>query len=165
MLDYSVAMLGNPQHEDDPKKAYAFLQTRGTLTIDEIADHLVAHGCNYDRADIIAILTKLVSCSKELLLDGYRINLGDMGLLHLACKSKGAVSLREFTRENIISINVKFKPSKQFENLLGGVSLHKVPSKKIVAAALEAQLNGETSADWSDVEDGDDSDGGEAPEP
>jgi len=156
MLDYSVAMLRNPLHEDDPKKAYAFLQTRGTLTIDEIADHMVKHGCSYDRADIVAILTKLVGCSKELLLDSYRLSLGDLGQLYLSCKSRGAIGLKEFSIDNITSINVNFAPSKQFENMISNVSMHKVPSRKAVAAALEAQLNGLTVADWSDDEEEDD---------
>lgn len=154
MLDYSVAMLGNPLHEDDPKKAYAFLQTRGTLSIDEIADHMVKHGCTYDRADIVAIITKLVNCSKELLLDSYRISLGDLGQLFLSCKSTGADTLKEFTTSNITSIKVNFAPSKQFENMVASVLLHKVPSRKAVAAALEAQLNGLTVADWSADVDG-----------
>ena len=38
MLDYSVAMLANPAHEGDPKKAYAYLQSRGTLSIDELTE-------------------------------------------------------------------------------------------------------------------------------
>ena len=153
MLDYSVALLANPVHEGDPKKAYAFLQSRGTLAIDEIADHMVAHGCNYDRGDIIAILIKLVGCSKELMLDGYRIRLGDLGLLFLSCKSTGAVSLKDFTRANIQSINVNFTPSKQFEGLLNSASLHKVPSRRAAQAALEAQLEGLTTADWTPTDD------------
>ena len=157
MLDYSVALLVNPAHEGDPKKAYAFLQSRGTLAIDEIADHMVAYGCSYDRGDIIAILVKLVSCSKELMLDGYRIELGDLGKLFLSCQSEGAPSKEKFTRANIKCINVNFSSSKQFDDLLQHVSLHKAPTRKAVAAALEAELQGLTTADWSaDPEDGDD---------
>ena len=163
MLDYSVALLANPMHEGDPKKAYAFLQSRGTLAIDEIADHMVSHGCSYDRGDIIAILIKLVSCSKELMLDGYRIRLGDLGLLYLSCKSTGAVSLKDFTRANIQSINVNFSPSKQFEGLLNSASLHKVPSRRAAQAALEAQLEGLTTADWTPT--GDEGEEEEEPEP
>lgn len=67
MLDYSVALLANPMKPEEPKKAYAYLQKRSTLNIDEIADHMVSHGCQYDRGDIIAIIIKLVSCTKELM--------------------------------------------------------------------------------------------------
>jgi len=166
MIDYALAMMGNPQHEDDPKKAYAFLQSRGTLTIDEIADHMVSHGSNYDRGDIIAVITKLVGCVKELMLDGYRVQLGDLGGLYLTCRSEGADSLTEFTRANIKSINVQFSASKLFADMAQKVSLHKVPTRRAVAAALEAQLKGETSADWSiDSEEGSGGGGGSEPEP
>ncbi|MBR1800813.1 MAG: DNA-binding protein [Bacteroidaceae bacterium] len=164
MLDYSVAMLGNPQHEEDPKKAFAFLQTRGMLSISEMADHMVKHGCNYDRADIVAIITKLVSCAKELMLDSYRIQLGDLGQFFLSCKSKGAVSLKEFTENNIQEIRVNFTPSRQFENLRAEVSLHKVPSRKAAAAVLAAQLEGQTTADWTPKpEDGEGGEGNDEP--
>ena len=165
MLDYSVAMLGNPLHEDDPKKAYAFLQTRGTLEIGEIADHMVAHGCNYDRGDIVAIVTKLCGCVRELLLDGYRVSLGDLGRMFLSCKSEGADTLKEFTVSNIKSISVRLVPSDIFEGMLSGVTLHKVPSKRAVAATLAAQLEGQTSADWSDDEEPGSGGGGAEPEP
>ena len=147
MIDYAVAMLSNIRTGE--KKAYAFLQSRGTLSIDEIADHLVSHGCNYDRGDVIAIITKLVNCSKELMLDGYRIELGDLGKLYLTCQSEGAVSKEKFTRANIKSINVKFSASKLYDDLLQRVSLHKAPTRKAAAAALEAELSGLTTADWS----------------
>ena len=152
MIDYAVAMLKNPAHPDEPKKAYAFLQSRSTLTIDELADHMVSHGCNYDRGDIIAILVKLVGCSKELMLDGYRIQLGDLGKLYLTCKSDGVAEKEKFTRANIKSIDVNFLSSKQFLDMIQKVSLHKVPTRKAVAAALEAELAGHTSADWSATE-------------
>ena len=144
----------NPLKKDEPAKAYAFLQSRDTLTIDEIADHMVAHGCSYDRGDIIAILVKLVGCSKELMLDGYRIQLGDLGKFYLTCQSRGASSLELFTTENIKAINVNFSASKQFADLLQRVSLHRVPTRKAVAATLQAQTEGQTSAEWGDEEEG-----------
>ena len=149
MIDYAVTMLKNPARPEEAPKAYAFLQSRSTLSIDEIADHMVSHGCNYDRGDIIAIIVKLVGCSKELMLDGYRIQLGDLGKLYLTCQSEGAIDKEKFTRANIKAINVNFSSSKQFADLVQKVSLHKVPTRKAVAAALEAELAGQTSADWS----------------
>ena len=149
MIDYAVAMLKNPAHPEEPQKAYAFLQSRATLTIEEIADHMVSHGCNYDRGDIIAILIKLVSCSKELMLDGYRIELGDLGKLFLSCQSEGAPSKEKFTRVNYL-------PGKSFENLRRDAEFEKTTTRKAQAAALKAENEGLTNANWSDEEeDGD----------
>ncbi len=155
MLDYSVSMLKNPAHPEEPQKAYAYLQSRGTLSIDEIADHMVSHGCQYDRGDIIAIIIKLVNCTKELMQDGYIVQLGDLGNLRLTCKSEGALTLRAFTRDNIKEINVRFRPSKQWENIIGRVSLHKVLPRRVTDAAMEAILDGATSVDWGSEGDGD----------
>ena len=83
------------------------------------------------------------------MLDGYRIELGDLGKLYLTCQSEGAVSKEKFTRANIKSINVKFSASKLYDDLLQRVSLHKAPTRKAAAAALEAELSGLTTADWS----------------
>lgn len=150
MIDYAVVLMSNPMRPEDARKAYAFLQSRGTLTIEDIADHMVSHGCNYDRGDIVAILVKLVSCSKELMLDGYRLQLGDLGNLYLTVRSEGAESKEKFTRANIKAVNVNFSASKQYDDLIQHVSLHKVPTRKAVAAALAAELAGQTSADWSE---------------
>ena len=149
MIDYAVVLLANPQKPDEAKKAYAFLQSRGTLRINDLADHMVSHGCNYDRGDIIAILVKLVSCSKELMLDGYRIELGDLGKLYLTVQSNGAKTKDEFTRANIKAVNVNFSASNLYNDLIQKVSLHKVPTRKAVAAALQAELEGKTQADWT----------------
>ena len=151
MIDYALALMANPMKPEEGKKAYAFLQSRGTLSVDEIADHMVSHGCNYDRGDIIAVIAKLVSCSKELMLDGYRIQLGDLGKLYLTVQSDGAESKEKFTRANIRSINVNFSASKLYSDLIQKVSLHRVPTRKAVAATLEAELSGQTSADWTPV--------------
>ncbi len=152
MIDYGVTLMRNPAHDDEPKRAYAFLQSRGTLNINEIADHMVSHGCQYDRGDISAIITKLVSCTKELLLDGYRISLGDLGRFYLTCSSLGAASLSEFSRANIQSIKVNFGASKQFADIVQRASLHKVPTRRAANATLEAQTEGKTTADWTPVE-------------
>lgn len=165
MLDYSVAMLGNPNNAEEPKKAYAYLQSRSQFGIDEIADHMVSHGCNYDRADIVAIIMKLVSCTRELLSDGYRIQLGDLGSFHLTCNSEGAESLRAFSRSNIKSINVRFKPSGRFTLELGNISLHKVPTRAFAAAALELQLSGKTVEDLGLEPEEDNTDPGTSPQP
>lgn len=36
-IQYSIAMMGNPKHEDAPKKDYAVLQQTGNIGIGELA--------------------------------------------------------------------------------------------------------------------------------
>ena len=80
-INYSIAMLGNPIDEDAPKKAYAKSQYTNILTLDKFAGHIASHGSKYNRADIYAVLMQTVDCMREMLLEGKRIEMGDLGNL------------------------------------------------------------------------------------
>lgn len=79
-INYSIAMLGNPIDEDAPKKAYAKSQYTNILTLDKFAGHIASHGSKYNRADIYAVLMQTVDCMREMLLEGKRIEMGDLGV-------------------------------------------------------------------------------------
>lgn len=144
-IDYSIAKLRNPMNENDPAKWYAFLQYRGTLDIKGIAEHIASHGCVYDKADIQAILTKLVDCAKELMLEGYRLQQGDLGKMFLTCSSNGASTSEDFTSQNIRALNVHFQSSEEFEDLLRKAVFNNVASRKGQEAVKAAEKAEETT--------------------
>ena len=125
-IQYSVSLMGNPGHEDDPKKAYGTIQ----LTI-------------------IGILTELSSCIRELLLQGYKIDLGDLGTLTPTIKTKGAVDLKSFTAQNILDLRVNFSKGGALLNLRRDAEFEQTVTRAAQAAALEAQKEGQTCADWT----------------
>ena len=79
MINCSIVMRPNPLKKEEPKKAYACVQTSKKMNINQFAEHISSHGCVYSRADIAAILTMAVDCMRENLLDGVLIKLGDLG--------------------------------------------------------------------------------------
>lgn len=88
-INYSIAMLGNPIDEDAPKKAYAKSQYTNILTLDKFAGHIASHGSKYNRADIYAVLMQTVDCMREMLLEGKRIEMGDLGVFSISIQSRG----------------------------------------------------------------------------
>lgn len=86
-INYSIAMLGNPIDEDAPKKAYAKSQYTNILTLDKFAGHIASHGSKYNRADIYAVLMQTVDCMREMLLEGKRIEMGDLGVFSISIQS------------------------------------------------------------------------------
>ena len=72
-IQYSVTMLPNPLHENDPKKAYGNIQLTGVVDIDELAEHISEHNSVYSQGTIVGILTELSVCMRELILQGYKI--------------------------------------------------------------------------------------------
>ena len=148
-LDYSIASMRNPAHPEEPSKWYAFLQYRGTLDIKEIASHIASHGCVYDKADIAAIITKLVDCTKELMLEGYRLQLGDLGKLFLTCSSAGTPTAEAFTSDSIRALNVNFQASDEFEDILRKAVFNNVASRRGQEAVKAAEKAGETTVNLS----------------
>ena len=165
-IQYSVFLQGNPLHEDDPKKAYANIQLTGALDINELADHINSHNSVFSKGVIIGVLTELSGCMRELLLQGYSIQLGEIGRFTPSIKSNPTDTLKEFTAENIIDLRVNFVGGTALRQLRGNAEFEQTTSRAAQVAALRAAKNGETTADWTTTEGGSGSGGGgSAPEP
>ena len=73
-VKYSTAALQNPMRPDEDKKFYAVLQTTGTITTDELIEHISEHGSNFSEGTIAGVLRDIVSCVQ----DGERLLTGSM---------------------------------------------------------------------------------------
>lgn len=121
MIRYSLVYRKNPLKKDAPLKAHATAQAKKVLRIEDVAAHIVMHGSVYDRSVIEGVTMKVADCLRELLLEGYQVELGDLGKFELALKCKGADSADEFTPEkNITDVNVRWRPSNMFKSLRQG---------------------------------------------
>ena len=161
-IQYSVAMRPNPMHEGDPKKAYATLQLTGQVSLADLAQHISEHNSVFSKGTTVGILTELSSCIRELLLQGYSIDLGDLGRLTPSITSTGATTLKDFTADNIQRVNVKFTNGRALLKLREDAEFEQTTSRAAQAAALKAAKDGLTTADWTPQEDGE---GGEEEEP
>lgn len=166
-IQYSVAMQPNPQKPDEAKKAYANLQLTGIVDINELAEHIADHNTVFSKGTIVGILTELSVCMRELILQGYKIHLGDIGTFAPSISSQGAKTKDEFTASNIKEMSINFNIGKAFDNLRRDAEFEKTSTRKAQAAALKAENEGKTSADWTSEPEGDgsESDGGDTTEP
>ena len=147
-------MRANGMNENDPKRAYASLQLTGKVTLNELAEHMAAHNTVFSRGTIVGILTEMTACSRELLLQGYSIELGELGSIYPVIRSKGAESAEKFTVDHITSFRAVFRKGKALKALRQDAKFERTITRKAQAAALKAQTEGSTSADWGDSEDG-----------
>ena len=80
-IQYSVTMRPNPIHEGDPMKAYANIQLAGHYTTEDLCEHVISHNGTYTEGTVTGVLTDMVKCIRELLLQGYSIQVGALGRL------------------------------------------------------------------------------------
>lgn len=157
-INYSIAMYSNPLNEDAPKKAYAKSQYTNILTLDKFAGHIASHGSKYNRADIYAVLMQTVDCMREMLLEGKRIEMGDLGVFSIGIQSHGAESLEVFNPALYIDrLNVNWTPGGRFLNLMDDAVFNLVPSRRAAKILLKSIKAGDTTVDLAG--------GGEADKP
>ena len=131
----------------EKQNAFAISQYTDVMTIEKFAKHITSHGSVYSRADISAILYMAVDCMREMLLEGKKIRLGDLGDFSLLLSSKGAETADKFTAQNITNVKVQWEPGQQFKNLLDDAEFNLVASRSAQAAVIKAIREGKTSVD------------------
>ncbi|WP_455666801.1 HU family DNA-binding protein [Phocaeicola sp.] len=147
-INYSIAMYSNPIIADAPRKAYAKSQYTNILTLDKFAEHIASHGSKYNRADIYAVLMQTVDCMREMLLEGKRIEMGDLGVFSISIQGQGAESLEAFNPAiHIEQLNVNWTPGDRFRNLIDSAVFNLVPSRRSAKILLKSIKAGETTVD------------------
>ena len=133
----------------EKQNAFAISQYTDIMTIEKFAKHITSHGSVYSRADISAILYIAVDCMREMLLEGKKIRLGDLGDFSLLLTSKGAEDADKFTAQNITGVKVQWEPGQEFKNLRDDAEFNLVASRSAQAAVIKAIKEGKANVDIS----------------
>ena len=142
-----------PEKEDldlvktEKQNAFAVSQYTDIMTIEKFAKHITSHGSVYSRADISAILYMAVDCMREMLLEGKKIRLGELGDFSVLLSSKGAEDADKFTAQNITDVKVQWEPGQQFKTLRDDAEFNLVASRSAQAAVIKAIKEGKTNVD------------------
>ena len=97
------------QERQKVKKTYGKIIYRGTLSLNDMAEHIMKHGTVYTEDVVIGVITKLKSCIQEMLADGYKVKLDGIGTLYPTLTSEGVDDAKDFSaQENIVRVGVSF---------------------------------------------------------
>lgn len=91
------------------KKTYGKIIYRGTLSLYDMAEHIMKHGTVYTEDVVIGVITKLKSCMQEMLSDGYKVKLDGIGTLYPVLTSEGVADAKDFSaQENVTRVGISF---------------------------------------------------------
>lgn len=147
MIDYSVYMLPNPVKPEAGKKAYAKAQMRELITFSKFVNHIADHNGVFTRGTVRGVIIDMCECLVEMLLDGKKVQLGELGDFWVSLSSEGAESLEKFSADNIKEVNIIFTPGSDFENIIGRAEFNIVASRAAQTATLKAEKAGATTVD------------------
>lgn len=147
MIDYSVYMLPNRMDEKAEPKAYAKAQMRELMTFSKFVEHIATHNGVFSRGTVRGVIIDMCECLVEMLLEGKKVQMGELGNFWISLSSDGADKLEDFSASNIKTVNIVFTPGTDFENLLNRAQFNPVPSRLAQAATLKAEKAGATTVD------------------
>ena len=91
------------------KKTYGKIIYRGTLGLNDMAEHIMKHGTVYTEDVVIGVITKLKTCIQEMLSDGYKVKLDGIGTLYPVLTSEGVADAKDYSaQENVTRVGVSF---------------------------------------------------------
>ncbi|MDD7438702.1 MAG: HU family DNA-binding protein [Bacteroidales bacterium] len=109
-----------------PRMAVAYNRQIRQVSTKELADD-IADRCTVHRVDVRAVLDALSLSATQYLLNGFGVQLGELGSFSMRIRCKAAPSLAEFKPEMITGAKVYYTPSVEI--------LNKIKSNGFVSAA------------------------------
>jgi len=108
-INYSLALLKNPQKPTEAAKYYAKAQATGTVEINEIAED-VAYATTLTDGDVLNVIRALIKQMKKHLAAGRIVKLETLGTFQMQLRSNGATKKEEFSKSNIRCASIQFRP-------------------------------------------------------
>ena len=110
-------------------KWYGRVATTKTMTYQELCKHMSEHNSVYGEDVCLGVANKLQSCMLEQLLEGKKVQFGELGVFYLSVKSTGADKEEDFNLGiNINGLFLCFAPSRTDVNNLSSKMLKKKAS-------------------------------------
>jgi predicted histone-like DNA-binding protein len=125
MIKFKLVNKVNPQDITAVQKFYAVKQPQEVLTLRDFAKR-ISRESTVSMMDTMAVLEGLLQIIPDEIVKGKIIKLGDFGTFRTTLSVKGAESEAEFSAANIKKLNIRFRPAREFVDLLASVKYSKV---------------------------------------
>ena len=124
MIKYKAVGRLNPAKRNSPMKYYATTVLDGEVNLQEICREIEKIS-TASEADIMAVLTSLVSLVPEKLVQGKIVRLGDLGSFRPSIGSDGMENESDVAISSIRSNKILFKPGKRMMKVMKGAEYKK----------------------------------------
>jgi predicted histone-like DNA-binding protein len=123
------------------QKTYGKIIYRGTLSLNDMAEHIMKHGSVYTEDVVIGVITKLKTCLQEMLADGYKVKLDGIGTLYPVCSSEGVADAKDYSAsENVTRVGIAFLADQSRKSMYKARSMRDAVS---LSTKLYSELTGE----------------------
>ena len=117
MILYTLKKYVNEKLSAAYGKFFAYPVVTQTYGLDELAEHMESHNTPFSKGAIMGMLTDMVSCVRELVLQGIAVKIPDLAIFSIGIKNKeGAASEKEFSiTKNIAGLKLRARGTGEFK--------------------------------------------------
>ena len=117
ILKYKMVTRRHPLNQNEQPLWYAKSVQDRTIDFEDLVTHMSEHNSPYSRGVIHGVLTDMLDCVKELVLDGKSVRLGDLGLFSVGLKTSGAKSRDRWTvATHVQGVTLNVRNTKTWSN-------------------------------------------------
>ena len=117
ILKYKMVTRRHPLNQNEQPLWYAKSVQDRTIDFEDLVTHMSEHNSPYSRGVIHGVLTDMLDCVKELVLDGKSVRLGDLGLFSVGLKTTGAKVREKWSvAANVLGVTLNVRNTKTWSN-------------------------------------------------
>ena len=121
-------------------KFYGHVVATKTMTYSELCKHMAEHNSVYGEDICLGVANKLQSCLLEQLLEGKKVQFGDLGTFYLSVKGTGVDKEEDYNIGVCINgLYLRFAPNRQDVNDLSSKTLKKKATLVNVKDLIESK--------------------------
>ena len=136
-------------------KWYGRVVSTKTMSYQELCKHMSEHNSVYGEDVCLGVANKLQNCMLQQLLEGKKVQFGELGVFYLSVKSTGANKEEDFNLgANINGLFLCFSPSRTDVNNLSSKMLKKKASFMNVKDLVETKAKASTSGAGNENQNG-----------
>ena len=107
MIRYKLYQYKNESNEKAYGKWYARAVADETYDTEQLAEHMADHNTPYSIGIIRGVLSDMISCIQELLLDGKKVKLDGLAYFYVGLTSQGVEDPDEFSSSCISKVSMR----------------------------------------------------------
>ena len=113
MLHYKVYQ-NNSKNTKLKGKWFARAAVIDTINLEQLSEHMANHNTPYSKGAIYGVLTDMVGCIRELVLEGNAVKIPNLAIFSLGLTTKGADDRDKFGAENVKSVHLRARSTGDF---------------------------------------------------
>ena len=143
----------NNQYNNGYGKYYGRVVSSSTMSYAQLCKHMSEHNSVYGEDVCLGVANKLQNCILEQLLEGKKVQFGELGVFYLSVKSEGADSEKDYNLGvNIKGLYLCFAPSRTDVNNLSSKMLQKKASFMLAKDLIETKAKKTSESSSGDPE-------------